>query len=1052
MTRISACVIVRDEEKNLPQWLRCVKGIADEIVVVDTGSRDNTVEIARQGGARVEHFAWCDDFGAAKNYALDCCRGTWVIMLDADEYFTEKDFPKVRGLIEAHEKELEVLGFLFQRINIDQDNQGAYLDSGPQIRVFRNLPELRYHGRIHENLRYEGQGKGTMVFFPDAVIYHTGYSSSLRREKNLRNLAMLEKEEAEGRGEGMEFYLADCHNGLGNYAEAAKYAERGIRKGLAVAVGDDCRPYQIWIESLMLTGKSREEILSAVEKAKSVHPESARFDFLLGFDAWERRDYLAAEESFARGIALVEGQKERDPLAGTGKEKYLADACCKLAQMAKWRGKEKKAMDWAYRAVREERYNPRALRMFLECMGELPPADAIAVLNSIYDSKGDAPFLARNLDRASERQMRLYYRKQGKMEQGEAEAYWLAGKSMAAAAFLAEEMDALYRLGIWSAGQSGKLSENLAMLLPEAYRKAAERKAETSKQANLFRRMQRLERALCHEEEEESKAVAKLNAILGELLKRNSSQAIAVADRLLDEKPRTLHVLIRLGMVYLMLKDLPKVDKVALLLPSGHPVRKYLHACGLLEKNREEAKRLCLEIVGQGGLPDRLRGREHEMLGVIYHREGCMKEAAREHLAASRLMNSREDRMEKLDCYLMTLHYMNDSPEIIRKETLRCREILSGIHPFSHGARHRHHKLRIGYVSPDFRRNVAANFCQAFFDAFDGERFEVFGYPCCKEDEISRLMAKKANGWRNIFGLGWENAAKLIYGDEIDILMELAGHSGKKTLPIMAYRPAPVQICGIGYFATTGIPAIDYFLVDRNTAVSGEEVFFTEKLLRLPHSHLCYTQVMDPENSVVPLPCERNGFITFGSMSQINRVGDEVLDAWGRIFRALPEARLYLKQRWLDDPQRRKRVWERLEEAGIAPSRVTMEGYTDEFLSSYRHMDIALDTFPYCGGGTTCDALYMGIPVIVMEGNSHHGRFGFSILKNIGLEELCGYTVEEYVACAVNLAKDRARLRRIHGELRGRMEKSVLMDQKLYMKDLEETYEKIWRLYENGGS
>ena len=186
MTRISACVIVRDEEKNLPQWLRCVKGIADEIVVVDTGSRDNTVEIARQGGARVEHFAWCDDFGAAKNYALDCCRGTWVIMLDADEYFTEKDFPKVRGLIEAHEKELEVLGFLFQRINIDQDNQGAYLDSGPQIRVFRNLPELRYHGRIHENLRYEGQGKGTMVFFPDAVIYHTGYSSSLRREKNQR--------------------------------------------------------------------------------------------------------------------------------------------------------------------------------------------------------------------------------------------------------------------------------------------------------------------------------------------------------------------------------------------------------------------------------------------------------------------------------------------------------------------------------------------------------------------------------------------------------------------------------------------------------------------------------------------------------------------------------------------------------------------------------------------------------------------------------------------------------------------------------------------------
>ena len=496
MTGISACVIVRDEERNLPQWLRCVKGLADEMVVVDTGSKDNTVEIARQGGARVEHFAWCDDFGAAKNYALDCCKGAWVVMLDADEYFPEKDLPKVRGLIEAHGKDPEVLGFLFQRINIDRDNQGAYLDSGPQIRVFRNLPELRYHGRIHENLRYEGQGKGTMAFFPDAVIYHTGYSSSLRREKNLRNLAILEKEEAEGRGEGMEFYLADCHYGLGNYAEAARYAERGIRKGLAVAVGDDCRPYQIWIESLMLTGKSREEILAAVEKAKSVHPESARFDFLAGFDAWERRDYLAAAESFRRGIALVEEQKESNPLAGTGKEKYLADACCKLARMAKWRGKEKMAMDWAYRAIKEERYNPRVLRMFLECMGEQPPADAIAVLNSIYDSKGDAPFLVRNLGRVSERQMCLYYRKQARMEPGEAEAYWLAGKSMAAAAFLAEEMDALYRLGIWSAGQSGKLPKEWELLLPENYRKAAEGVAQTPKQANFLRRIKGLEQTI----------------------------------------------------------------------------------------------------------------------------------------------------------------------------------------------------------------------------------------------------------------------------------------------------------------------------------------------------------------------------------------------------------------------------------------------------------------------------------------------------------------------------------------------------------------------------
>ena len=498
MLKISACAIVRDEEANMPDWLACMKALADEVIVVDTGSRDRTVEIAREAGARIEHFPWQDDFAAAKNYALDCCNGEWVAMLDADEYFLPEDIPKVRELVRSHHGDSSVLGFLFQRINIDKDNYGSYINSGPQIRVFRRLPELRYHGRIHENLVYEGKGNRQMVFFPGANLYHTGYSASLNRDKLLRNLALLEKDEAEGMGDGKEFYFADCHYGLGNYEEAARYAERGIESGLTVAVGDDARPYQIWIESLMLTHRPQEEILAAVQRAKKAHPESARFDFLLGFDAWERKDYLEADAAFRRGMDIVarRTQGKGEFLGGTGQEKYLADACCKLARMAKWRGRDQEAMDWLGEALASEKYNANALRMLLEFMEGLSSIDVIAALNGIYDKKGDAPFLLRNLGDAKQRQVRLYYMKQADIKPEEVEQYWLAGRTMAAAAGVAEDMDARSRLAIWAAERAGTMPENLRMLLPRLYRESVQGKTDTPRKANLHQRMKRLKETL----------------------------------------------------------------------------------------------------------------------------------------------------------------------------------------------------------------------------------------------------------------------------------------------------------------------------------------------------------------------------------------------------------------------------------------------------------------------------------------------------------------------------------------------------------------------------
>ncbi|MBQ1510855.1 MAG: hypothetical protein IIZ54_08185, partial [Selenomonadaceae bacterium] len=267
------------------------------------------------------------------------------------------------------------------------------------------------------------------------------------------------------------------------------------------------------------------------------------------------------------------------------------------------------------------------------------------------------------------------------------------------------------------------------------------------------------------------------------------------------------------------------------------------------------------------------------------------------------------------------------------------------------------------------------------------------------------------------------------------------------SMAVLAFRPAPVQICGIGYFSTTGIPAVDYFLVDRYTAPAGEDEFFTEKLLRLPHSHLCYRQVIGVPEIAPELPCEKNGFITFGSMNNMNKVSDEVLMAWSRILVVMPNARLFLKHGALDDEARRERELSRMKRMGMDVSRVMLEGFTLDYLQEYRRMDIALDTFPYPGGGTTCDALYMGVPVIALAGDSNHGRFGLSLLENIGLGDLCGRSAEEYVRAALALAEDVLRLREIHAGLRRRMEESAVMNRQIYMKDLEEAYGRIWGAY-----
>ena len=354
-------------------------------------------------------------------------------------------------------------------------------------------------------------------------------------------------------------------------------------------------------------------------------------------------------------------------------------------------------------------------------------------------------------------------------------------------------------------------------------------------------------------------------------------------------------------------------------------------------------------------------------------------------------------------------------------------------------------KLRIGYISPDFRLHAAAYFFMPLVRDFDAASFEVTCYARGKRDRVTSLFRQKSVRWKDISRLSARDAARLIERDGIDILVDLAGHTQGSGLPVLARRPAPVQMTAIGYMATTGLRAVDYFLSDIycspwDMGARG----FSEKVLRMPHSHLCYVPVLrDMPKSGGEAPFVRNGYITFGSFNNFSKVSDDMLALWRGVLERMMGARLVVKSKICSIPAGRKIVKERLQRFGIPLAQVELRPYSPDYLEQYTDIDIALDTFPYTGGVTTCEALYMGVPVITKAGGTHGSRFSTSILENAGLSQLVARGDMEYVRKAVELADSPDILRRLHRDLRARMETSPLMDAKGYMKDLEDIYREI---------
>ena len=402
--------------------------------------------------------------------------------------------------------------------------------------------------------------------------------------------------------------------------------------------------------------------------------------------------------------------------------------------------------------------------------------------------------------------------------------------------------------------------------------------------------------------------------------------------------------------------------------------------------------------------------------------------------------------------YLFSLHNLNVSREKIFEGVRHYNDIFAEITPFEHNplTHPRHKKIRIGYISPDIRRHVVAFFSYAFYKSYDKSQFEVYCYPKCPEDNVSAEFKAGVDGWNNILYDTPEIAAQKIKDDEIDILVDLSGHTANNCLRVMAHRPAPVQISAIGWFNSTGLQTIDYFLCDKFTDPEGlNDRFFTEKILRLQHSHFCYMW-HDAPMEIKPAPCLKNGYVTFVSFNNFTKVTDETLRVWSKIIERVPNSRLYLKGKAFRSQYGIDLAVKRIKEAGIPIERVQMEADEMNYLVKYAVTDIALDTFPYPGGGTTCDALFMGIPVITLVGERHNGRFGYSLLHNMELDELCAFSEEEYIDKAVELANDYDRITEYHLTIRRRMSQSPVMNDSIYMSELEASYEKVYNAWING--
>lgn len=438
-------------------------------------------------------------------------------------------------------------------------------------------------------------------------------------------------------------------------------------------------------------------------------------------------------------------------------------------------------------------------------------------------------------------------------------------------------------------------------------------------------------------------------------------------------------------------------------------------------------------------------------LGSVYKDQGRYEEAIENYRKA---LSIKPDDASSASNLLLTLCYVSEgNRDEVFHEHKQFEKRFTSISRIDVGDRKTKaadEPLSVGYLSPDFRTHSVSYFIEPILRHHDRSRFNIF---CYADNGVSDNITKRLNGlcknWRRIFGKKDDVVAEMIVNDGIDILVDLAGHSGYNRLPLFMRKPAPVQITYLGYPNTTGLSSMDYRISDEMTDPMGDEKYYTEKLIRLSKGFLCYNPPQDAPAVSEP-PSIKNGYITFGSFNNLPKITPGVIETWVNILKKVPESRLLIKTKSFNDETVQRLYGGHFQRRGISPERLIFTGHAaslKEHLELYNRLDIALDTFPYNGTTTTLESLWMGVPVVVLAGAHHAGRVGVSILSRLGLNHMIAESPKQYIAICAFLANDLDRLSKFRKALRRAVKESSLCDGKSFTAELERAYLEMWQNY-----
>ena len=372
--------------------------------------------------------------------------------------------------------------------------------------------------------------------------------------------------------------------------------------------------------------------------------------------------------------------------------------------------------------------------------------------------------------------------------------------------------------------------------------------------------------------------------------------------------------------------------------------------------------------------------------------------------------------------------------------------IAADARPLARAARER---LRVGFVSADLCTHPVGYFLDGIWPELASLDVDLIGFPTrpprAIDDPLEKRLRQTAKAWLPIAGLSDAAAAKAIRNANIDVLVDLSGFTSGHRLGVFALKPAPVQWTWLGYFSTIGMTSIDAVIADPVSVPPGAEGEFVKRVLRLPDSRLCFAPP-DDAPPCRPPPCVDASFITFGCTQNLSKINREVLLTWARILDRRRDARLLVRNKVLDDPGTAEHFRRRLADAGIAPNRATLKGRLPRtsYLESYASIDILLDTFPYPGGTTTCEALFMGVPVVTLRGETMLGRQGASLLAAAGCAGWIAGSEAEYIAIAEQLAADRSTLADMRRTQRAKVLASPLMDAPRFARNLRDLLWRAW--------